>query len=463
MHQKAVQAWDEALSVISVEDTRRNPDLLTVFYTTLYHALLDPRIYSDVNGNYLSADGTVRHTEAFAKRTIFSGWDVFRSEFPLLTIIRPDAVNDMICSLIDIAEYENVSFPRWELLGHETGCMLGDPGIVVTVDAYRKGIRNFDVQKAYEICLKTAFDPQSKRSGGAAYNRYGYVPGQISETLENVFADHCIGLFAAELEDKENAEIFRKRAQNYRNIFSAEIGWMRRKDENGQWAEWKGEYDTEGCVESNIFQQSWFVPHDPQGLISLMGKEKCIENLDRFMTESDLAAMWNEAYNHPNEPCHHLVHIFTDVGQPHKTQYWVRRIQKESYNTTEYGFCGNEDVGQMSAWFALTALGFHMMAPGSGIFHVNTPLFRRAEIRLDTEYHPRTHGDTLVIECDRDPEENLYICGIDVNGTPICRAWLTWDEISSGGVITYHLTDTPDDTWADLLPPSAGESQETGV
>jgi len=463
MHQKAVQAWDEALSVISVEDTRRNPDLLTVFYTTLYHALLDPRIYSDVNGNYLSADGTVRHTEAFAKRTIFSGWDVFRSEFPLLTIIRPDAVNDMICSLIDIAEYENVSFPRWELLGHETGCMLGDPGIVVTVDAYRKGIRNFDVQKAYEICLKTAFDPQSKRSGGAAYNRYGYVPGQISETLENVFADHCIGLFAAELGDKENAEIFRKRAQNYRNIFSAEIGWMRRKDENGQWAEWKGEYDTEGCVESNIFQQSWFVPHDPQGLISLMGKEKCIENLDRFMTESDLAAMWNEAYNHPNEPCHHLVHIFTDVGQPHKTQYWVRRIQKESYNTTEYGFCGNEDVGQMSAWFALTALGFHMMAPGSGIFHVNTPLFRRAEIRLDTEYHLRTHGDTLVIECDRDPEENLYISGIDVNGTPIRRAWLTWDEISSGGVITYHLTDTPDDTWADLLPPSAGESQETGV
>lgn len=460
MHARASAAWDEALSVISVDDTRTDLKMRTVFYTTLYHALLDPRVYSDVNGNYLSADGVIRHTESFAKRTVFSGWDVFRSEFPLLTIIKPDAVNDMINSLIDIAEYENVSFPRWELLGHDTGCMLGDPGIIVTVDAYKKGIRNFDIGKAYEICLKTVFDPESKRTRGSDYNKYGYVPGDISATLENVFADHCISLFAEELGDTANAEIFRKRAQNYRNIFSPEVGWMRRKDERGQWAEWKGEYDGAGCTESNIFQQSWFVPHDPQGLIALMGKEKFIENLDRFMEESDLSAMWNEAYNHPNEPCHHLVHIFTDAGQPHKTQYWVRRIQKESYNTTEYGFCGNEDVGQMSAWFALTALGFHMMSPGSGIFHANTPLFKRAEIRLSEEYHSRTISDTLVIECDCDPEENVYIRGIDVNGTPIDRAWLTWEEIASGGVITYHLTDKPDDTWALRLPPSVSGAAE---
>ena len=232
---------------------------------------------------------------------------------------------------------------------------------------------------------------------------------------------------------------------------------MRRKNKEGQWAEWKGIYDCGGCVESNIFQQSWFVPHDPQGLISLMGREKFIENLTRLMEESDLSAMWNEAYNHPNEPCHHLVHIFTDAGLPSKTQYWVRRIQKESYNTTEHGFCGNEDVGQMSAWFALTALGFHMMAPGSGFFHVNTPLFKRAEIRLSEKYHPRSVADTLIIACDRDPETNPYIGGIDVNGTPIHRAWLTWEELSSGGVITYHLIDTPDDSWVEILPPSISD------
>ncbi len=187
-----------------------------------------------------------------------------------------------------------------ELLGHDTGCMLGDPGIIVTVDAYKKGIRNFDVQKAYDICLKMVFDPASKRTGGAAYNKYGYVPDHISATLENVFADHCISVFAAALGDRENADIFKNRAQNYRNIFSPEVGWMRRKNEAGEWAEWKGIYDESGCTESNIFQQSWFVPHDPQGLISLMGHDKFIENLDRFMEESDLSAMWNKAYNHPN-------------------------------------------------------------------------------------------------------------------------------------------------------------------
>lgn len=458
MHERAAAAWDEALSVVSIEDGREDPAMRTIFYTTLYHALLDPRVYSDVNGNYLSPDGVVRHTDAFQKRTVFSGWDVFRSEFPLLTIIKPDAVNDMINSLIDIAEYENVSFPRWELLGHDTGCMIGDPGIIVTVDAYRKGIRNFDVKKAYDICLKTAFDPATKRNHAAEMTELGYVPGSVSETLENVFADHCIGLFADALGDRENAELFRKRAQNYRNIFSPEVGWMRRRNENGEWAEWKGEYDGAGCVESNIFQQSWFVPHDPQGLISLMGREKFIGNLDRLMAESDLSAMWNEAYNHPNEPCHHLVHIFTDAGQPHKTQYWVRRIQEESYNTTEYGFCGNEDVGQMSAWFALTALGFHMMAPGSGIFHVNTPLFRRAEIRLSKEYHPRSVSDTLVIECDREPAENVYIRGLSVNGKPVHRAWLTWEEIANGGTIRYELSDTPCGDWAEELPPSASEA-----
>jgi predicted alpha-1,2-mannosidase len=454
MREAAGTAWDEALSVIRVEDTREDPDLLTVFYTTLYHALLDPRVYSDADGSYLSADGTVRHAKDFVKRTVFSGWDVFRSEFPLLTIVRPDVVRDVIRSLIDIAEHENVSFPRWELLGHDTGCMLGDPGVIVTVDAYRKGIRDFDVQKAYGICLRTAFDPASRRTGGAEYGRYGYVPHSVSATLENAFADHCISAFAEELGDEANAQRFRERAQNYRKIFSPEVGWMRPKDENGNWEEWRGIYDTGGCVESNIFQQSWFVPHDPQGLISLMGRETFLKNLDRFMEESDLSAMWNEAYNHPNEPCHHLVHIFTDAGQPHKTQYWVRRIQQEAYNTTEYGFCGNEDVGQMSAWFVLTALGFHMMAPGSNIFHVNTPLFRRAEIRLDGTYHSRSVSDTLVVECDRDPKDFLYIYGIDVNGRPVRRAWLTWDEIASGGVITYHLTDTPDDAWAAQLPPS---------
>ena len=445
-------AWEKELS--SVKVTGVDEEKLTVFYTALYHTLLDPRVHSDANGNYLSADGIVRNSSSVVKRTVFSGWDVFRSEMPLLTIIKPNHVNDIIRSLIDIAEHKNISFPRWELFGHETGCMVGDPGIIVTVDAYLKGIRDFDIEKAYEICLKTAFDPSSDRKNAEDMNTLGYVPERISETLENVFADYCISLFASAMGDQENAEIFSKRAQNYRKIFDAELGWMRRKSADGTWCEWINEYDEKGCVESNIFQQSWFVPHDPQGLIRLMGRERFIERLCRLMMESDLSAMWNQAYNHPNEPCHHIIHMFIDAGMPWQTQYWVRRVQNEAYNTTEYGYCGNEDVGQLSAWFVLTALGIHVMAPGSGIYHVNTPLFQHAEIRLSDEYHPRKVADTLVIETDLDPTTHTYIKGIIVNGKRINRAWLCWDEIVNGGVIRFELSDFPDTEWASELPPS---------
>ena len=237
---------------------------------------------------------------------------------------------------------------------------------------------------------------------------------------------------------------------------------MRRRNAEGDFGEWKGIYDTKGCVESNIFQQTWFVPHDVQGLIELMGRDKFIENLERLMSESDLSAMWNDAYNHPNEPCHHVAHLFTEAGLPHRTQYWVRRIQNEAYNTTEYGYCGNEDVGQMSAWFVLTALGIHMVAPASNVYYVNTPLFRRAEITLSEKYHPRRVSDKLVIETDREPADNPYIKGITVNGEPIDRAWLWWDEIVNGGVIRFELSDKPESEWAKTFPPSnyaKGEKQ----
>ena len=451
MRETCKAAWDEALSVISCESA--DAETMTIFYTTMYHALLDPRVFSDANGNYRSAEGDIKNDDRFRMRTVFSGWDVFRSEFPLLTILRPDAVNDMINALIDIAKYKNHTFPRWELLGHETGCMLGDPGVVVTVDAYRKGIRNYDVDAAYEICKRGAQSPNSRRSGAADMNRYGYVVDNISQTLENSFDDHCTAVFARELGDTETAAEFDRRAASWKNLFDPETKWMRRRDADGNFAEWRGEYDDDGCTESNIFQQSWFVPHDVRGLMDAMGHDLFVERLERLMAESDLGAMWNEAYNHPNEPCHNLVHMFTDAGHPERTQYWVRRIQRESYNTTEYGFCGNEDVGQMSAWYVLTALGIHMVAPSSNIFYVNTPLFTRAEITLDHTYHRRRIADTLTMVCDRDPDKFPYIRGIEVNGTPIDRAWLTWEEISDGGEIRFLLSDIPDSAFAKELPP----------
>lgn len=452
LHARCKAAWEDALSVVSCEGAAE--ETLTVFYSAMYHTLLDPRIISDSNGNYRTSDGCLHCDPSSRRRTVFSGWDVFRSEFPLLTLISPDTVNDMILSLIDIAEHGSFSFPRWELLGTETGCMLGDPGVIVTTDAYRKGIRDYDTDLAYDICLRSANDPRTKRTGAMDMLRLGYVPDDISRTLENAFADHCTALLARERGDTAQADEFFRRGQNYRNLFDAETGYMRRRDEAGNFAPWCGEYDEAGCTESNIFQQSWFVPHDIRGLISLMGQKRFLSELERLMAESDLGAMWNTAYNHPNEPCHHIAHIFTDAGCPDRTQYWVRRIQRESYNTTAYGYCGNEDVGQMSAWYVLTAIGIHMVAPGSNVFHVNTPLFARTVIRLSRRFHRCSVADTLTFVCDRDPATNPYIRGITVNGTPIDRAWLTWDEISSGGEIVFHLSDTPDNAFVRRLPPA---------
>ena len=211
---------------------------------------------------------------------------------------------------------------------------------------------------------------------------------------------------------------------------------MRRKDENGNWAPWKGEYDTDGCTESNIFQQSWFVPHDPQGLIGLMGKEQCVANLDRLMAESDLSAMWNEAYNHPNEPCHHLVHFFNDLGQPHKTQYWVRRIQLESYNTTEYGFCGNEDVGQMSAWYLFTAMGFYPVCPGTDQYVLGAPYLPYMKLSL-------ANGQSLEIKAPGVSDKNRYVKAVLLNGKPYTKTYITHEDIVGGGTLEFVMSAKP--------------------
>lgn len=442
-------AWDKQLAAVTAEGSEKDKQK---FYTCLYHTFLDPRIYTDCNGEFLAPDGSVQKTDQYLCRTVFSGWDVYRSEFPLLTLIQPEAVNDMICSLIQSAEHNHAPFPRWELFGIETGCMVGDPGAIIASDAYCKGIRNYDTEKAWEICRDTAYGKYPNRSGRDSMLKYGYIPGDISQTAENAFADWCIARFAEASGHPEDAERLYRQSMNYRNIFDPETGWMRRKDENGNWMEESGLYDERGCVESNIFQQSWFVPHDIPQLIELMGgAEVFCERLEKFLSGADLSALWNDDYNHSNEPCHTVVHLFNHAGKPWRTQYWVRRIQNEAYHEGPFGYCGNEDVGQMSAWFVLTALGFHSTTAASNRFDINTPYFKKQVVKLNPKYHNCLVSDTLTIETDLDPAKNWYIRGVSLNGKEISRSYLTYEELTAGGVLRYELSAKPCTEWGTQL------------
>ena len=442
--ENAKKAWEKAFGCVEVEG--ENETDLTLFYTCLYHVLLDPRTSMDVDGRFRMADGRIMKAD-YTHRTMFSGWDVYRSEFPLLTLLRPDIVNDEVNSLLNIAIAENSSFPRWELMGIDSGCMVGDPGLLVFGDACLKGIRGYDVEKAYEICKASAlsaeeFDGKPFKTIRPRTNEYineGFVANRLSDTLEFLLADYVMYKLALSLGKKEDAEHFLARVNSYKNNFNKETGFMGARDAEGNFVPVNDEYAFFGCIESNIFQQSWFVPYDVEGLAELLGEERTFELLERLFSKADFSALWNEDYNHSNEPCHNITHYFNILGRPERTQYWTRRVQKEGYRLGAFGFCGNEDVGQLSAWYVLSAIGFAQVCPGDDKFYTNTPLFKNAKVKLDAVYHSCSVSDTFAIECDKDPLEFTYIEEVFLNGEKLDRTYLTYDEITAGGKLSFVL------------------------
>ncbi len=449
VEKQAYQAWEDALSVVTVEGSDETDK--TLFYTCLYHALLDPRTAEDVDGRFV-VDGQVFSKGTYTHRTMFSGWDVYRSEFPLLTVIRPDIVNDEVCSLLKIAQLKNSSFPRWELMGIDSGCMIGDPGLIVVADAYVKGIRNFDGVRAYHIGMASckgepeldgakpfiAIHPVTPQYQENAYDR-----GSISDTFEFLLSEYTMAQFARAMGKQEDAEYFIRRVKRYGENYNPATGFMGPRDEQGIFMPVKDEYDIAGCVESNIYQQSWYVPYDIPGLSCLFGEERCVELLEKLFREADFSALWNENYNHSNEPCHNLTHYFNMLGLAHRCQYWTRRVQKEAYRLGAFGFCGNEDVGQISAWYVLSALGFAQICPGYEGFFVNTPLFQTAKIKLDPQYHSCEVSDVFTVCCDQDPLEYPYIQAMELNGQPLSRPYLTYREITAGGIVQFRLAKEP--------------------
>ncbi len=444
MYQNADAAWEDVLARVAVEGSDQND--LTLFYTCLYHTMLDPRTATDYDGRHRNATGEIV-TSDYEHRTMFSGWDVYRSEFPLLTLLSPKTVSDEVNSLLHIAISQNSSFPIWELMGLDSGCMTGDPGTLIMADAYLKGIRDFDIEKAYEIAIASARSageyngmpfkntrPQSKE-----YKTMAYVAEDLSSTLEYLLADYTLAQLALALGKKEDYTFLSQRAYGYFQNYNENTGFMAPRDEAGNFLYTKDEYDTSGCIESNIYQQSMFIPYDVEGLANLFGKERFLTLLERLFEKADLTALWNENYNHSNEPCHNLTHYFAILNHPERTQYWTRRVQKEAYRTGAFGFCGNEDVGQLSAWYVLSALGFAQVCTGSDRFYCNTPLFQSAHIRLDPQYHPCRISSVFSVACDHDPLTHPFIEKIILNGQDLQRNYLTYREITDGGKLELIL------------------------
>ena len=429
--------WSDAFAGVKVKGG--SVDDRAVFATCLYHALIDPRMIGDVDGRYMGSDGKVYRNDRFTARTVFSGWDVFRSEMPLLTLIRPDIVNDTINSMLRWNELgPRDTLPVWDLFGCTSGCMVGNPLIPCIADAYEKGIRNWDAETAWRLA-----DATSRKRGNAAC---GWTPNSISVTLEYAYDDWCMGKFAEMLGKEEDAKRYYERAGWYRNIWSKEAGWMRSRKADGTWTPWRGRHvHGQGAVESNPWQQGWFVPHDVYGLMELMGGEKKFaEELELFFDKSPSNFLWGDCYNHPNEVTHLVPFMFPYCGKPWLTQKWTRRICEGAYGNEVYGYVGNEDEGQMSAWYILAASGLHPACPGSGVWILTSPVFPEVSFRLDPKYAPGGRLSSAAASCftiraNGVSKENIYIRSAKLNGKPLNRAWITTKEVSDGGLLELEM------------------------
>ena len=435
--------WSEALSCMDVAGG--TPRDRAVFATALYHAMIDPRVVSDSDGRRRRADGTIRMDKSFRARTVFSGWDVFRSEMPLLCLIRPDVVNDTINSMSDVmASGARDTLPVWDIFGCRSSCMIGNPLIPVVAEAMASGVTNWNHRALWEQAEAT-----SARRGNAAC---GWTPDSLSETLEYAFDDACMAVLAKRLEHPDRVEHYARRARWYRNAWSADVGWMRSRRADGSWLEWKGrEAHGQGTVESNPWQQGWFVPHDVRGLIGLVGGDDAFaSDLESFFERTPADFLWNDGYNHPNEPCHHVAFLFPYCGRPWLTQKWTREICARAYGTGVRGLCGNEDVGQMSAWYVLASIGIHPVAPGSGVWILTSPVFERAVLRLDPRY---ARGERFTVIAHGASSERRYIADARLNGRRLDRAWITSSEILAGGVLELEMSREPNKSLFTVRPP----------
>ncbi len=444
--------WNRQLGKIEVKGD--NEDDKVNFYTALYHSMIAPTIYNDVDGTYYGPDKEVHQADGWVNYSTFSLWDTYRAAHPLFTYTEPERVNDMIKSFIAFYE-QNGRLPVWNFYGSETDMMIGYHAVPVIVDAYLKGIGDFDAEKALNACVATA-NLDSYRGIGL-YKELGYIPYNVtdhynaenwslSKTLEYAFDDYCIAEMAKKMGKQDIADTFYKRSRNYRNLYNPETSFMQPRDDKGHFIKgFKADDYTPHICESNGWQYFWSVQHDIDGLIDLVGgKNRFAEKLDSMFTYHPAAdaelplfstGMIGQ-YAHGNEPSHHVIYLFNSIGFNERTQYYVAKVMNELYKNEPAGLCGNEDCGQMSAWYVFSAMGFYPVNPVSGKYEIGTPLFPEMQLHL-------TNGKTFTVLAPNVNKKNIYIQSTKVNGHPYDKTYITHEQIMSGATVEFEMGSTP--------------------
>ena len=443
---EAETTWEQQLEKIIIETP--NDDYKTVFYTAMYHAMIAPNLYQDVDGRYRGIDLEIHQTTDFDYYTVFSLWDTYRATHPLYTIIEQERTKDFIQTFL--AKYdEGGIMPIWDLAGNYTGCMIGYHAVPVIADAYLKGIGGFDTNKALEAMQHSAMQDHL---GLESYKTFGFIPLEeesesVSKTLEYAYDDWTIAMMAKDLGKKDVYESFLKRSQHYKNVFDPETGFMRARFRNTWFFPFDPYEVNSNYTEANAWQYSLYTPQDFSGLMTLMGgKEKLEKHLDELFTaeaetsgrhQVDITGLIGQ-YAHGNEPSHHMAYIYNFVNKPHKTQERVRQILTEQYQNHPDGISGNEDCGQMSAWYIFSSLGFYPVTPGSNQYIIGAPLFDKATINLE-------NGKTFTVLAENNHPENIYIASAKLNGKSYLKSFINHEDIMNGGTLIFTMTNQPTD------------------
>ncbi|MFA5327911.1 MAG: GH92 family glycosyl hydrolase [Prolixibacteraceae bacterium] len=492
VHQNARETWNQELKRISLEGATH--DQKQIFYTAMYHSLLAQYISEDVDGKYIGPDQKIYMAKNYDFYGSFSAWDTYRSQHPLLTLIAPDHVNDFIKSIVDKTK-EYGWLPAQHFMNVFGESMVGDHLIPIIVDAYMKGFRDYDVKFIYEAMRKKALeDPKppvpisAGRSGLKYYMELGYTPvdkvnESVPNTLELAYDDWCIAQLANALGKNDDYTLFMKRANNYKNLWNPAVQFMYPKKADGSWLEplngREQEIATENghsyynyfdpllvgrrpnrhYTESNAWQYIWSVQHDVQGLINLFGSDKAfVAKLDTFFEMSPTITPPKYVgvvgtigqYVQGNQPSHHVSYLYNYACEPWKTQQRARQVTEELYRIGPGGICGNEDMGSLSSWYVLSAMGIYPVTPGSPTYAIGSPLFGKVTLNLKK-------GKTFTIEAKNNSSTNKYIQSASLNGKPIDRTWISQKEITDGGTVSFVMGPEPNKKWGSKpgdAPPS---------